>query len=89
VPILTASPGTVTVINGATNNTATVNVGDFPEDVAVNSVTNRIYVANRCGNDITCNSVGTTTVINGVSNNTVNGGCWFFPPLPRSRLGHQ
>ncbi len=45
------SAGTVTVIDGATNNTTTVSVGYAPRSVAVNSVTNKIYVTNQCGND--------------------------------------
>lgn len=36
---------TVTVIDGATNTTTTVNVGPTPSGVAVNPVTNKIYVA--------------------------------------------
>ncbi|MFZ0311427.1 MAG: YncE family protein [Candidatus Korobacteraceae bacterium] len=63
-----SSPGTVTVINGATNGTTTVTVGDSPVAVAVNPTTNTIYVANLCGNDLTCSSAGTVTVINGASN---------------------
>src|ERR1035438_6422626 len=44
------SNGTVTVLDGATNNILSViNVGYGPDYAAVNSVTNRIYVANRCG----------------------------------------
>ena len=64
------SPGTVTVINGADNNTTTLNVGVAPYAAAVNSVTNTIYVANSCGNDLTCQSAGTVAVING-ANNTI------------------
>jgi DNA-binding beta-propeller fold protein YncE len=67
-----SNPGTVTVINGATNSTATVPVGDFPIAVAVNSATNTIYVANLCGTDITCKSAGTVTVINGANNSTTS-----------------
>ncbi len=37
---------TVTVIDGATNNTTTVSVGQDPYAVAVNPVTNKIYVVN-------------------------------------------
>src|SRR5664279_6413214 len=44
------SGGTVTVIDGATDNTLSVNVGFNPYGVAVNSMTNKIYVANWCGN---------------------------------------
>lgn len=36
----------MTVIDGATNNTTTVATGNSPVDVAVNSVTNEIYVVN-------------------------------------------
>ena len=36
----------VTVIDGATNHTTTVNAGTHPQAVAVNPVTNKIYVAN-------------------------------------------
>jgi YVTN family beta-propeller protein len=54
--------GTVTVINGATNATTTVSVGSGPEAMAVNPVTNMIYVLNQ--------DSGTVTVINGASNAT-------------------
>ena len=37
---------TVTVIDGATNNTTTVAAGTIPYAVAVNPNTNKIYVAN-------------------------------------------
>ena len=64
-----ASNGTVTVIDGATNNTVSVNVGAAPYAVAVNSVTNKIYVANMCGNDVwPCTTLsGTVTVIDGAT----------------------
>ncbi len=62
------SGGTMTVIDGATDNTLSVNVGYYPYGVAVNPVTNRIYVANRCGNDPACANGGTVSVIDGVSN---------------------
>jgi uncharacterized repeat protein (TIGR02543 family) len=64
------SVGTVTIIDGATNNTTPVTVGYKPQSVAVNSVTNEIYVTNLCGNDPNCDSLGTVTVIDGASNNT-------------------
>jgi YVTN family beta-propeller protein len=55
--------GAVTVIDGATDATTTVNVGSIPKAIAVNPVTNKIYVVN--ANDSTvsvingcCNSVG-------------------------------
>ena len=44
----------MTVIDGATNNTTFVNVGVFPSALDVNSATNKIYVANQCGDDPNC-----------------------------------
>jgi YVTN family beta-propeller protein len=52
----------VTVIDGATNSTTTVNAGTNPVSVAVNPVTNKIYVAN--------NASGNVTVIDGATNST-------------------
>ena len=55
----------MTVIDGATNNTTTVAVGTLealPHAVAVNPVTNQIYVANNSSNNV--------TVIDGATNNT-------------------
>ncbi len=66
-----ASSGTVTVIDGGTNNTTPVNAGYSPSTLAVNQVTNRIYVANQCGSDPNCASDGTVTVIDGVSNTVI------------------
>jgi DNA-binding beta-propeller fold protein YncE len=74
-----ASPGTVTVIDGATNNTATVSAGYNPQGVAVNSVTNQIYVTNRCGGDPSCASPGTVTVIDGATNNTTTVSVGYKP----------
>src|ERR1019366_8259532 len=52
--------------------TSTVTVGSNPYGVAVNSVTNKIYVTNICGNDVTCSTYsGTVTVIDGVTLGTV------------------
>src|ERR1019366_5059300 len=65
------SQGTVTVVDGATNNPTAVNVGYYPSTVAVNPVTNTIYVANQCGSDPTCASYGTVSVIDGVSNTVI------------------
>ena len=53
--------GNVTVIDGATNNTATVAAGTHPQSVAVNPITNKIYVANNGSNNV--------TVIDGATNN--------------------
>ena len=61
------SNSTLTVIDGATNNTATVNVGVIPWSVAVNPVTNKIYVVNHCQD---CQSGGAVTVIDGATNST-------------------
>ena len=74
-----SSIGTVTVINGTTNNTTSVNVGNFPYDVEINSVTNTIYVVNNCGNDNSCQSSGTATVINGSTKNTITVNVGFYP----------
>jgi YVTN family beta-propeller protein len=52
----------VTVIDGASNSTATISVGTSPVAVAVNPVANRVYVANQGSN--------TVTVIDGASNST-------------------
>jgi YVTN family beta-propeller protein len=52
----------VTVIDGATNNTTTVAVGNGPDDVAVNPNTNLIYVVN-FGNGSP--QAGSVTVIDG------------------------
>jgi len=43
----------VTVIDGATNNTTTLTVGNNPDAVAVNLTTNNIYVANAVSNNVT------------------------------------
>jgi len=64
-------PGTVTAIDGATNNTANVTVGVYPYALAVNPTTNKIYVVNYCGNDLNCFSLGTVTVIDGATNNII------------------
>ena len=65
-----ASGGTVTVIDGATDNTLSVNVGFSPYGVAVNPVTNKIYVVNQCGTNPSCTN-GTVSVIDGASNTVI------------------
>ena len=50
---------TITVIDGATNQTSSITVGNRPEGLAVNTVTNKIYVPNSAD--------GTVTVIDGVT----------------------
>jgi YVTN family beta-propeller protein len=58
------SPGTVTVINGLTNTVdATITVGGHPTFVAINPLTNKLYVPNRRDN--------TVSVINGVTNTVI------------------
>ncbi len=42
----------------------------FPTALAIDSVTNDIYVADTCGNDLTCSSAGTVTVIDGTNDNS-------------------
>ena len=66
------SPGTVTIIDGATQSTQSVPVGVHPVYVAVNPVTNTIYVLNNCGTDLNCLSSGSVTVINGATLATQN-----------------
>jgi YVTN family beta-propeller protein len=62
--VVRKSAGTVTVIDGATNEaTATVGVGSYPQALQVNSVTNKIYVANYHGSNL--------TVIDGATLSTV------------------
>jgi YVTN family beta-propeller protein len=56
--------GTVTVINGLTNNvTATITAQLRPEFVVANSVTNKIYVSNRGSNTVSVIDGATNTVI--------------------------
>jgi YVTN family beta-propeller protein len=61
--VANSSSDNVTVIDGATNSTITVTAGNRPAAVAVNSVTNKIYVANR-GQFLK----GGVTVIDGATN---------------------
>jgi len=71
----TPAPGTVSVVDGASNKvTATVTVGDGPGIVLVDSVTNKIWVQNSCGNTLNCeisgdnsHTIGTVTQIDGVT----------------------
>jgi YVTN family beta-propeller protein len=65
-PVCAAVGNTVTVIDGATNATSTVQTGLSPGGLVVNPVTNRIYVANT---DSTDRSV---TIIDGATNQTRN-----------------
>lgn len=63
--------GTVTVIDGSTLVLQSVTVGSYPSNIAINTTTNKIYVAT-CGTDPTCSGPGTVTVIDGVTLNTTN-----------------
>jgi len=60
--VTNSSSNNVTVINGVTNNTATVPTGTSPCAVAVNPVTNMVYVANSGSDNV--------TVIDGANNAT-------------------
>ena len=51
--------------------TATLPVGSYPGNAAVNAVTNKIYVANLLCNTFPCPNTGTVTVIDGATNNIV------------------
>jgi DNA-binding beta-propeller fold protein YncE len=59
----------VTVINGADHTTTPVTAGSGPFAVAVNSVTNKIYVAN-CGAPCGGSGGASATVIDGTDNTT-------------------
>jgi YVTN family beta-propeller protein len=65
------SNGTVTAIDGATLATTTITVGFYPNFVAVNSTTNKVYVVNVCA-DLSCHTGGLVTVIDGQSNSTAS-----------------
>jgi DNA-binding beta-propeller fold protein YncE len=74
------SAGTVTVYDANLHVTvATLNVGVAPFFMALDSVTNRIYVSNDCGTDTTCSSLGTVTVINGITLGTTPVNVGFYP----------
>jgi DNA-binding beta-propeller fold protein YncE len=47
--------------------TATLPSDVFPYSIGINTVTNKVYVANNCGTDIHCQSDGTVTVIDGAT----------------------
>ena len=64
----------VTVIDGATNTTATVAAGTHPYAVAVNPVTNKIYVANYGSANV--------TVIDGATNGTTTVAVGAPIPMP-------
>jgi YVTN family beta-propeller protein len=74
-----APDGTVSVVDGATLAYTSVGAGASAYSIAVNSVANRIYVANLCGSDRTCNSNGTVTVIDGATLTFTNIGVGHYP----------
>jgi YVTN family beta-propeller protein len=62
---------TVTVIDGATNNSNTVNVGTSPLALAINATTNKIYVVDNLSDDV--------AVIDGATNNVTFVNVSFLP----------
>jgi len=66
------SAGTVTVIDGGTDSTTTLQVGGSPTAVAVNEVTNQIYVANAPANSVTVID-GATNALTTVSDPNATG----------------
>ena len=58
----------MTVIDGTNNSTTTVAAGIYPDAVAVNPVTNKIYVTNRGSDNV--------TVIDGSDNSTTTVAGW-------------
>jgi YVTN family beta-propeller protein len=58
-----ASPGSITVIDGATDQATNIPVGNNPQFMVMNTATNKLYVTNR--ND------GTVSVINGATNQVI------------------
>src|ERR1022692_1263850 len=60
--------GTVSVIDGGTLAYTSVASGSNPSTMALNSATNKIYVANQCGSDPSCQTFnGSVTVIDGAT----------------------
>ena len=53
----------VTVIDGVTNTTTTLAVGNLPRAIAVNLVTGKTYVANSGGNSVTVFDATSTTTV--------------------------
>jgi YVTN family beta-propeller protein len=57
------SPGSITVIDGVTNQTTNIPVGNNPQFMVMNNATNKLYVTNRAD--------GTVTIINGATNQVI------------------
>jgi len=62
-PTCISGDGSVTVINGATLQTQTVAVADYPYPIALNRITNKLYAAT-CDNDPSC-FTGTVSIVDG------------------------
>lgn len=62
-----ASSATITVIDGVTLATQTVDIGLAPYGLAVDSVANKVYALNICGSDPSCSSGATITAIDGAT----------------------
>ena len=80
VYVTKATADTVSVIDTANSNSvSTINVGDAPNGVAVNSDGSKVYVANYTGDTVSVidttnsNSVSTITVGNGPRSVAVSG----------------
>jgi len=58
-----SSPGSITVIDGASNQTANIPVGTNPQFMVVNPASNKLYVTNRAD--------GTVSIINGATNQVI------------------
>jgi DNA-binding beta-propeller fold protein YncE len=77
------TPGSVTVIDGTTDHTTAIGVGFNPATVAVNSVTDKVYVLNFCGRGPCPTSPnGTVSVIDGVTNHTLTVDVGSIPTIP-------
>jgi len=76
------SNGTLTIIDGATLATTTVQLGFKPEALAINEVTNKIFVVNACGNGACFNQ--TLTIIDGttLSITTIGTGLGYYYTPP-------
>jgi len=73
LPDVSQYPNNVIVVDGATLNAFTVNTGNYPDGLAIDSATNKIYVANE--------DDSTLTTIDGVTNSTVTVGVGSAPIL--------
>ena len=76
-----AVPGFVSVIDGSTNSViANVEVGDNPWGIAINEVTNKIYVPNA---GFLGQSPSSISIIDGATNTAVRADTSAFPPTAR------